>query len=235
LAFARDFYIFTIMNIKEFFPVALGIVFSSVLSAGVSAAPAAEEKAGKPRSPEKGGVMKMDDRPMEVRAAEALKQGRGTILAGAEKKILFRLVDEKHSFPVTFSEEEWKRRLGPERFRIIRLQDTEYPFTGEYNDNHAEGVYVSAATGEPLFSSAAKFDSGTGWPSFTEPIDPDGVLYRVDHHIGYPRIEVVDARSGGHLGHVFQDGPGPTGLRYCLNSASLIFVPKGGKAPPALK
>ncbi len=178
--------------------------------------------------------MKADNRPMEVRAAEALKQGRAGILAGADKKILFRLVDDKHVFPVVLDDGEWRKRLGPQRYHILRERGTEYPFTGEYDKFYAEGVYHSAATGEPLFSSAAKYDSGTGWPSYFEPVNPEAVLYRVDYDVGYPRIEVIDARSGGHLGHVFEDGPAPTGLRYCLNSAALVFVPKGGTPPPVL-
>ncbi|MFA7567469.1 MAG: peptide-methionine (R)-S-oxide reductase MsrB, partial [Alkalispirochaeta sp.] len=100
--------------------------------------------------------------------------------------------------------------------------------------NKEAGTYYSAATGEPLFSSEAKFDSGTGWPSFFQPLKPDAVRYHVDKSYGMVRVEVVDSLSGSHLGHVFTDGPEPTGLRYCLNSASLVFVPEGEEPPPLI-
>jgi peptide-methionine (R)-S-oxide reductase len=171
---------------------------------------------------------------MEVRASEALEKGIATLEVGTEKKVLFTLVGEKHGFPVNLDDKAWRARLKPEQYYVLRQQGTERPFTGEYDKNTREGVYYSAATGQPLFSSEAKYDSGTGWPSFYEPISPGAVLYRVDHDIGMPRIEIIDSLSGSHLGHVFEDGPAPTGLRYCMNSVSLYFVPKGGTPPPVL-
>ena len=224
------------MNRSKFFPGSANWVFLLILGAAAAAvlpaAPAGEEK--RETSRPSGAMMGADRRPMEIRAADALKQGGSVIFVGTEKKVAFRLIREDHSFPVKLDAAEWKKRLTPERYYILRERGTEYPFSGEYDKFYAEGVYYSAATGEPLFSSAAKYDSGTGWPSFYEPISPDAILYRVDYDIGVPRIEVVDGRSGSHLGHVFEDGPAPTGLRYCLNSAALIFVPKGGSAPPVL-
>jgi peptide-methionine (R)-S-oxide reductase len=138
---------------------------------------------------------------------------------------------EDHQFEIVRSDEEWRKLLSPEQYEILRFQGTERAFTGEYDKFYEKGTYYSAATGEPLFSSEAKYDSGSGWPSFYEPISPNAVLYRNDGGTFGPRIEVIDSKSGSHLGHVFQDGPDPTGLRYCMNSASLIFVPEGGDPP----
>lgn len=138
---------------------------------------------------------------------------------------------ELPQFPVVLTEEEWKKRLSKTRYHILREKGTEPPFTGEYTNNHEKGTYYSAASGQPLFRSDAKFDSGSGWPSFFEPVEPDAVVLVEDKSHGMRRIEVLDSTSGSHLGHVFTDGPDPTGLRYCINSASLIFVPDGEEPP----
>ena len=140
----------------------------------------------------------------------------------------------KIDFPVELPEGEWKKRLANSRYSILRKQGTERAFTGELANNKEKGVYYSAATGQPLFHSEDKFDSGTGWPSFTKPITPDAVAYRWDNGLFSRRIEVMDSLSGSHLGHVFDDGPPPTGQRYCMNSASMVFVAEGGEPPELL-
>jgi len=120
-------------------------------------------------------------------------------------------------------EEEWKRVLPPERYDILREKGTERPFSGKLLDNKRTGTYKCAGCGQPLFSSGAKFDSGSGWPSFYEPVSGDSVEEKVDRSLFTSRTEVLCSRCGGHLGHIFNDGPKPTGLRYCINSGSLDF------------
>jgi peptide-methionine (R)-S-oxide reductase len=135
------------------------------------------------------------------------------------------------AYPMKLSDAEWKTRLSPAQYYILREQGTERAFTGQYDHFYQKGTYYSAASLQPLFSSDAKFDSHTGWPSFFAPITPDAVRLVHDGSDGMDRWEVVDSKSGSHLGHVFDDGPSPTGKRYCMNSAALIFVPEGGAAP----
>jgi methionine-R-sulfoxide reductase len=124
------------------------------------------------------------------------------------------------------SDEELKKMLTDEQYKVTQCEGTEFAFKNEYWDNHRAGIYVDIVTGEPLFGSKDKFDSGTGWPSFTQPIDSKYIVKKEDNAYGWNRVEVRSKNSDSHLGHVFDDGPGPTGLRYCINSASLRFIPK---------
>ncbi len=144
-------------------------------------------------------------------------------------------VSENAKFPMQLSQNEWKQRLTPDQYYILREKGTERPFSGKLNHFYKNGTYYSAASLQPVFSSATKFDSGTGWPSFYAPVNPDAVKLVPDKGLGGLRWEVVDSNSGSHLGHVFDDGPAPTGKRYCLDSDALIFIPEGGKPPVAAK
>ena len=128
---------------------------------------------------------------------------------------------------------EWRDSLTPEQYRVLRQGGTEPPFSGELLSVKQDGEFVCAACGQPLFETGTKYDSGSGWPSFTAPVEADAVEEKVDHSHGMTRVEVRCARCEGHLGHVFPDGPGPEGLRYCINSAALAFEPdetSGGSA-----
>lgn len=126
---------------------------------------------------------------------------------------------------ITKTEAEWRELLGPDAYRVLREKGTERAFVGEYTDNKATGVYECRACGNPLFDSLAKYDSGSGWPSFWEVAAPVAVEEHRDTTHGMVRTEVTCAKCGGHLGHVFPDGPRPTGLRYCINSVSMRFKP----------
>jgi len=127
---------------------------------------------------------------------------------------------------LNLTEAEWRQRLTPEQYHILREHGTERAFTGKYESNKAPGMYYCAGCGEPLFDAATKYNSGSGWPSYTAPVEGEAVTEITDRSHGMVRTEVRCAKCEGHLGHVFPDGPGPQGLRYCINSASLDFKPK---------
>lgn len=136
----------------------------------------------------------------------------------------------KAEYEVVKTEEEWKQILTPEQFKILRKKGTERAFTGKYNDNKSEGIYICAGCENELFHSDAKFDSGSGWPSYWMPVSESSVITKPDNSLFTRRTEVLCSRCGGHLGHVFDDGPRPTGLRYCINSLALDF--EEGKENP---
>ena len=131
---------------------------------------------------------------------------------------------------IKLSDDEWRQRLNPLQYHVLREHGTERAFTGEYESNKASGLYRCAGCGTPLFASATKYNSGSGWPSYTAPLSTDAVEEFRDVSHGMVRTEVRCARCEGHLGHVFPDGPGPDGLRYCIKSASLAFDPEDGPA-----
>jgi peptide-methionine (R)-S-oxide reductase len=146
--------------------------------------------------------------------------------AGAASTVLAACGSQANAgtYPVSFTEAEWRKRLSPGAFHILREKGTERPFSSPLLGEHRRGTFTCAADGNRLFSSDTKYDSGTGWPSFWKPL-PGAVATSTDFETGYPRTEVHCTRCGGHLGHVFRDGPKPTGLRYCMNGLALAFVP----------
>jgi len=150
--------------------------------------------------------------------AAALAGGGALILGGRSSKA------RTGNFEVRYTDAEWRKRLTPQQYAVLRRAETERPGSSPLNKEHRKGVFVCAGCGLPLYSSAAKFESGTGWPSFFRPL-PNAVATREDNVLFFKRTEVHCRRCGGHLGHVFDDGPRPTGLRYCMNGAALRFIP----------
>ena len=164
---------------------------------------------------------------MQTRRSILLGGGAGAALAAVVGASIWRGgrgIAAEGTFLVSLTEAQWRERLTPEAFAVLREEATEPPYTSPLNDEHREGTFVCAGCANPLYASETKFDSGTGWPSFTEPL-AGAIGTRTDYKLIYPRTEVHCARCGGHLGHVFEDGPEPTGLRYCMNGAAMDFEP----------
>ncbi|MFA8299728.1 MAG: peptide-methionine (R)-S-oxide reductase MsrB [Hyphomicrobiales bacterium] len=139
--------------------------------------------------------------------------------------------DKTPEYKVKKTDSEWKKELSPDQYNILRKKGTERPFTGIYYTNKTPGTYYCAGCGQELFKSSTKFDSGCGWPSFYAPLIDNNINIKIDKSYGMTREEVLCSKCGGHLGHVFNDGPPPTGKRYCINSGALVFKAKGGNPP----
>lgn len=152
------------------------------------------------------------------------------------RSIEIETTTSNYRFPIRKNEQGWRRVIGDDfAYHVLREEGTERAFSNPLFSETRSGIYYSRATGQPLFSSEHKYRSGTGWPSFWRPLTLESVAYHVDRGIFGKRIEVVDSSSGSHLGHIFDDGPAPTRLRYCLNAAALIFVPDGEEPPQIVK
>lgn len=170
-------------------------------------------------------IMGRGSRKTLVAAATALTAVLCANSAQAQQKTASVPAPSTKKVYVKPSDADLKQKLTPLQYNVTQHEATETPFRNQYWDNHEPGIYVDVVSGEPLFSSLDKYDSGTGWPSFTRPLVPANIHTKTDRMLGYERTEVRSAHADSHLGHLFDDGPRPTGLRYCMNSASMRFIP----------
>ncbi len=169
------------------------------------------------------GIFSQDKDDVHKLLAKVERRAGSASLEWLQKDLF--VTEDFEDYQIKKSEEEWKKLLSPTQYEVLRNKGTERAYSNPLHSNKQKGMYYSAATNQPLFSSEHKYDSMTGWPSFWQPVNPDAVRYVIDKKFGWTRIEVVDSLSGSHLGHVFEDGPPPTGLRYCMNAEALVFIP----------